>query len=69
MATRNLTKQRSGRPRGKYWLPMLIMIVAFITLMQYAKTPSVDPVNYAVDIETEAADVVMLNASWCRYCV
>ena len=68
MATRNLTEQRSGRPRGKHWLPMLVMIVAFITLMQYAKTPSVDPVNCAVDIDAEAADVVMLSASWCRYC-
>ena len=68
MATGNLTEQPSSRPRGKPWLPLLLMVAAFIALIQYTKTPSVDPVNCGVDIEAEAADVVMLSASWCRYC-
>ena len=63
MATRNLTERGSGHLRGKHWVLMLVMIVAFITL-----TPYDHPVNCAVDIEAEAADVVMLSASWCRYC-
>jgi glutaredoxin len=68
MATGNLTEQPANRSRGKQWLPLVAMIAAFVALMQYAKTPSVDPVNCDIDIEAQAAAVVMLSASWCRYC-
>lgn len=49
-------------------LPLVLGVVALIALAQYLKTPTVEPVRCGRDIVADAADVVMLGASWCRYC-
>jgi glutaredoxin len=66
MAAGNLNPGPRAVPRR--WLPPVIGIAALIALQQYLKTPYVEPVRCGYDVVAEMADVVMLSASWCRFC-
>jgi len=68
MATGTLSERPHGRPNRKRWLPLALGFVALILLMRIFKTPDVEPVMCERDISADAAEVVMLSASWCRYC-
>lgn len=61
MATENLSSR-------KHWLPLALGVVALLAVMQYLKPPYVEPVMCGRDVAAEMVDVVMLGASWCRYC-
>lgn len=68
MASGDLDQQPLDPRNGKRWLPLVLIIAAFITLTQYSKIPFVEPVNCGAGLGANAAEVVMLSASWCRYC-
>jgi mycoredoxin len=68
MEPRKIEQQPSERPRPRRWLPLGAIIVAFIIVMQYTKAPFVEPVRCRPGSGTNAADVVMLSASWCGFC-
>lgn len=66
MATGRLkTIQPPALPRV---VPLVIGLGVLIALFQYVKIPAVEPVICGIDVPVETADVVMLSASWCRYC-
>jgi glutaredoxin len=50
------------------WLPLAVAVAAFLAVTQYWKKPHAEPVICERDVAAAAADVVMLGASWCRYC-
>ena len=68
MVTGNLDPSPTVPRSARRWLPLLILLVAFIALTQYVQGPSVEPVICNEKLGIKAADVVMLSASWCRYC-
>ncbi len=68
MATGKLEQSPTEQSSNRRWLPLIFLFVAFIALTQYAQSPAVEPVMCTEKLGVAAADVVMLSASWCRYC-
>ena len=55
-------------PNRKRWLPLVLGVLALIALTRFSQPPDIDPVLCERDIPADTAEVVMLSASWCRYC-
>ncbi len=63
-----MTVDRETPQRSRTWWPLVLAIAGMIAIMQFAKAPDVTPVMCDSDVAADAADVLMLSASWCGYC-
>ncbi|MDA0820889.1 MAG: glutaredoxin domain-containing protein [Proteobacteria bacterium] len=52
----------------KSWLPLLVIVVLFMAATKILRPAAVAAVQCASEAAEETVDVVMLSASWCRYC-
>jgi glutaredoxin len=52
----------------KRWLPLLVIVLLFIAATKILRPAAVAAVQCASEAAEETVDVVMLSASWCRYC-
>jgi mycoredoxin len=53
---------------SEHLLPIIIVVALCGAVMLYSIPANVAPVNCTSDAAANAADVVMLSASWCQYC-
>ena len=70
MADETMNDTETAKPRAMRfrWLPFAIIGATFVFLTYRSAGPVVDPVYCVDETAAQAADVVMLSASWCRYC-
>ncbi|MFT4561042.1 MAG: glutaredoxin [Gammaproteobacteria bacterium] len=58
----------STRSVAKRWLPLLAIVALFIVATQNMRPAPIAAVQCASETVEKTVDVVMLSASWCRYC-
>jgi len=57
------------QPRSrKLWWPLLIAVAFLVVATEYARPPRQPPVYCDENADPAAVDILMLSASWCRYC-
>lgn len=54
--------------RSKRWLPVIAIVAIWMLVIVYVRPDPVEPIHCESQAVEQAADVVMLSASWCQYC-